>query len=279
MKTVHPGNGDIIPSSIGFGCARLGGVFQDATTKSMISALHAAFDGGITFYDTADIYCHGESEKLIGRAFRGRRDQVIIAGKAGYCLPAQRRLVARVKPLAKPIVKRFGLTRAHVPAGVRGALTQNFAPDYLVRACEQSLSRLGTDYLDLFQLHSPPADVLERGDFLEPLERLKRQGKIRAYGVSCEHMADAQICFRYPGVAALQLRLSLLDRSPYDEILAQAQANGVAVIARECFAGGLLTRPLDALGLETLIPNPVERSTLEACWACAPRHTLRTTLR
>jgi aryl-alcohol dehydrogenase-like predicted oxidoreductase len=153
-------------SEVGFGCARLGGIFQDSTKADMLRTLHLAFDRGITFYDTADMYSQGESEILLGKAFHGRRDKVVIASKAGYCLPARRKMVARIKPLVRPIIQRAGLKRQHLPSGLRGALSQDFSAGYLLKAVDQSLKRLRTDYLDLYQLHSPPTSVLESGAFL-----------------------------------------------------------------------------------------------------------------
>ncbi len=253
------GTTDLTVSEVGFGCARLGGIFQGTTRAEMVNTLHAAFDRGITFFDTADMYCQGESEQLLGQAFRHKRDKVVIASKAGYCLPAQRKLASRVKPLIKPLIQRLGLKRQYIPAGIRGTLSQDFSSAYLLKAVEDSLRRLNTDYLDLYQLHSPPAAVLEDGAFLEPLEKLKNQGKIRYYGVSCESTDDALICLRYAGISALQIRLNLLDQSALGRAVPEARDRGIALIARECFAGGLLAKPADALNLETIIPDDAER--------------------
>src|SRR5215470_4151398 len=113
-------------SEIGFGGSRIGGVFADKnSSKEALTVLHKALDSGITFYDTADMYSQGESESLIGTAFRGQRQQVILATKAGYCLPARRNMLKRIKPLVRPIVQALGLKRAHLPAGASGALSQN----------------------------------------------------------------------------------------------------------------------------------------------------------
>src|SRR5882724_3233485 len=132
------------------------------------------------------MYSQGESEKLLGRAFRGRRHRVVLASKAGYCLPTQRRVIARLKPIVRPIIRLLGIKRENLPAAVLGAPSQDFSPAYLRRAIEGSLRRLGTDHLDLFQLHSPPALIVERGDWAAALDVLRREGKIRWYGVSCD---------------------------------------------------------------------------------------------
>src|SRR6185436_3046614 len=98
--------------------------------------LGAARDAGINFFDTADMYSQGESESLLGRAFRGNRDQVIIASKAGYCLPKRRRWVVRIKPIVRPVIRLLGLRRDQLPSGARGELAQDFSPGYLRSAVE-----------------------------------------------------------------------------------------------------------------------------------------------
>src|SRR5579871_6674816 len=153
-------------SEIGFGCARLGGIIaQSASKREPVDALQRAYEQGITFFDTADMYTQGESETLLGRAFAGKRDKVIIASKAGYCLPSQRKLVARIKPLVKPVVRMLGIKRQSLPTGVSGKLSQDFSADYLTGAIEASLRRLNTDHLDLFQVHSPSTEVIASGEF------------------------------------------------------------------------------------------------------------------
>lgn len=150
------GRTDLHVSEFGLWCARIGGIFKRDPAE-FVTLLSAAFDAGINFFDTADIYSQGESETLLGRAFRGRRrDQVVIASKAGYVLPSRRRLIARVKPLVRPIIRLLGLKRRHVTGAVDGALSQDFSPSHLRSAVEGSLRRLKTDRLDLFQPHSPP---------------------------------------------------------------------------------------------------------------------------
>jgi aryl-alcohol dehydrogenase-like predicted oxidoreductase len=261
MDLTRFGTTDLMVSDIGFGCARLGGVFQSVSPDAMLRTLSRALDAGITFFDTSDMYCQGESEALLGRAFRGNRERVVIASKVGYCLPARRKLVSQVKPLLKPVIRRLGIKRGALPAGASGALTQDFSPAYITKAVEGSLRRLRTDYLDLYQLHSPPPSVLTSGDFLAPLERLQRDGKIRYFGVSCETTADVLTCLHYPGLSALQLRLSLLDQTALDTAIPLARERGVALIARECFAGGLLAKPADAMGLEAILPDEAARET------------------
>ena len=257
------GNTQLRVSEVGFGCARIGGFFRGETKADYRRTLWNAVDAGVNFFDTADMYCNGESETILGEAFAGMRDRVLIASKAGYCVPRQRHLAMRIKPLLRPLIRLARIQRDRLPVNVTGSLTQDFSPNYLVRSVEGSLKRLRTDYLDLFQLHSPPASVLEAGDFLAPLEKLKVDGKIRYFGVSCETVEDAAICMRYPTIDALQLQISLLASSALDEVVPQCASRGAGVIARECLGGGLLAKPLDGLGLEGLIPDEARRAALE----------------
>src|SRR6185312_123491 len=122
-------------SEIGFGGARIGGLLaQDGGRATSLKTLEAACDAGINFYDTADMYSQGESEILIGKAFRSKRDKVFIASKGGYCLPGRRKFIQSIKPFLKPIVRTIGLRRASLPAALAGALSQDFSPDYLRKA-------------------------------------------------------------------------------------------------------------------------------------------------
>jgi aryl-alcohol dehydrogenase-like predicted oxidoreductase len=235
------GRTDLRVSSIGLGCARIGGIFKQ-DPGSFVDLLGAALDGGINFFDTADMYSQGESETLLGRAFQRRREQVIIATKAGYRLPAQRRAIARIKPLVRPLIRLLGLRRESLPSAVRGAPSQDFSPAYLRRCIEGSLTRLRTDRLDLFQLHSPPAEVVARGDWAGALDALRAEGKIRWYGVSCDDAAAAHAALQFPGVSSLQLPLSMIEHGIADAVLPLARERGVAVIARECLANGLLAK-------------------------------------
>jgi aryl-alcohol dehydrogenase-like predicted oxidoreductase len=238
------GRTDLNVSAFGLGCARIGGIFKQ-DPADFVHLLSAALDGGINFFDTSDIYSQGESEKLLGRAFRQHRHRVILASKAGYVLPSQRRLVARLKPFVRPAIRLLGLSRHKLPGAVRGTLAQDFSPAHLRRSVEGSLRRLGTDYLDLFQLHSPPVDIVEPGEWLQVLDALKEQGKIRYYGVSCDSVDAARAALGHAGVSSLQLSISLLERGAV-QLLPRAREQGVGVIARECLANGLLVKDVPA---------------------------------
>jgi aryl-alcohol dehydrogenase-like predicted oxidoreductase len=229
-------------SELGLGCARIGGVFQ-SNTKGFVNLISFAYDAGINFFDTADMYSQGESEALLGKALRGKRDRIILASKAGYCLPARGRLAARLKPLLRPAIQLLKIRRERLPSGSRGPITQDFSPKYLRSAVEASLRRLRTDYLDLLQLHSPPLEVVERGEWLPALEELQRVGKIRYGGVAVDTIEAGIAALRYPGVSSVQFTLSLLEQRGAHELFPRVKQHGAGGIARECLANGLLVKP------------------------------------
>jgi aryl-alcohol dehydrogenase-like predicted oxidoreductase len=251
------GSTDLTTSEVGFGCARIGGLFQGSSRAELVTLLRRSFDQGVTFFDTADMYTQGESERLVGEAFHHNRDRVVIATKFGYRSPAQKRLINQVKPFVKPLIARLGLKSQQVHPGLRGAVSQqDFSPAYITRAVEASLRRLKTDYIDVYQLHDPPVEVLEQGEFVESLELLRRQGKIRHWGVACQWQDDALVCLRYPSLTSVQVGLSVLEQAALDAAIPRAAERGTAIIARQVFASGLLTRRLDALRLDEIDADP-----------------------
>jgi len=252
------GNTDLRVSAFGFGCARIGGIFQ-GDSGAFLRLLRAAHDGGITFFDTADMYSQGESEKLVGKAFRTDRHRVVIASKFGYVLPTQRRLVARIKPFVRPLIRLLKLKRSALPSGVRGTPTQDFSPGYLRTAVEASLRRLGTDYLDLYQLHSPPADAVARGEFVPALEDLKRAGKIRYWGISVDTIEAGQAALKHP-ISSLQFLANLIDQRQVEALLPVAREKKVGVIARECLANGLLIKDEKEIDLQNFFASAEERA-------------------
>jgi aryl-alcohol dehydrogenase-like predicted oxidoreductase len=229
-------------SAVGIGCSRLGGVFSTDTSRGdEIAMVRGAIDAGITLFDTSDMYSHGQSEVVVGKGVKGRRSDVVLATKGGYVWPAESRLLARAKPLLRPVVRRLGVRRPRGhPAGPPGVVPQDFSPAYLAAAVEASLRRLGTDYIDVYQLHSPPPRVVDEGAFVEVLDRLKAEGKIRHYGLAGDAAADLVHFDRHPGITALQVPVSAIDQDALASLLPKARAAGAGVISRSCFAAGLL---------------------------------------
>lgn len=225
-------------SEIGLGCSHLGTDVFSKSEKESVRVLHRAFEAGINFYDTADIYGYGGSEKLIGCAFKGRRDKVIISSKVGRVQSLSERTGRFLLPILQPIrhVQPLkGILKKALKPG------KNFASDHLKKAVEKSLKRLQTDYLDLYQLHSPSSWVIEQGEVFNTLDYFKREGKIRFYGVSVETLNDAFLCLKYSDISSLQITLNLLEHEAVKKLLPQAGQRKVAIIARIPLARGLLT--------------------------------------
>lgn len=210
------GSTGILVSEIGFGTWGLGGDAQGAVAygatrdEESIAALRAACDRGVNFFDTSDFYGYGHSEEVLGKALRGIRDRVVIATKGGLL-------------------------------DASGA--QDFSPAHLRRALEASLGRLGTDYIDVFQLHSPPAELLERQpEILGCLEDLRQAGKLRAFGVSVRSPDDGLVAVERLGLKCIQANFSLVDqRALENSLLERCERLGAGLIARTPLCFGFLT--------------------------------------
>jgi aryl-alcohol dehydrogenase-like predicted oxidoreductase len=201
--------GSLVVSEVGIGCNNFGARLDAAGTAAVVSA---ALDAGITFFDTADIYGGTESEVLLGTSLGPRRDHVVLATKFGMRIDDER----------------------------NGA-----APDYVPRALEDSLRRLGTDHVDLYQLHAPD-DATPIADTLGALDELVRQGKVREIG--CSNFTVAQLeeasTAVAPGAAAfasVQNQYSLLYREPEEGVLRFCADRGVAFLPYYPLASGLLS--------------------------------------
>lgn len=226
-------------SELGLGCSSLGAsVFHDGEAES-VRLLEAAFDIGINFYDTAGSYAYGRSEALLGQVFGQRRDKVVIATKAGF-LPSS---LARFGRFIVPVL---GKARKLISPYKRklkrlSKKRQDFSLAHLRLSLEQSLRQLRSDYVDLFQLHSPPGSVLEQDEVFDAMEAFRRQGKIRCYGISAGTTDEAIACLERRRMSALQIEFNLLHRDAAAKLLGAASLQGVGVLARIPFARGVLT--------------------------------------
>jgi len=214
------GRSGIEVSAMGLGCWAIGGPFWAGQTplgwgevddNESIRAIHAALDLGINFFDTANVYGAGHSERVLGRALAGRRAQAVIATKFNAVFDEQTRQVTGADPS---------------PRGIR-------------RACEESLRRLNTDYIDLYQFHDNGYPVEKAGPVRETLEDLVKEGKIRAYGWSTDFPDRAEFFAQGPHCAAIQLQLNVLDDNP--AVIAICEKYNLAAINRGPLAMGLLT--------------------------------------
>lgn len=195
-------------SEIGLGCWQLGAEWGAVTDEDAQRILRAAWAAGITFFDTADVYGAGRSERRVGRFLRETGATPFVATKLG----------------------RF--PEPGWPWNFQGATIE--------RHVDASRERLGVDTLDLVQLHCVPTDVLERGDAFAALRRLREAGKIAAWGASVETMRQADLCLRQPDCASLQVIFNLFRQEPRDRLFDRCAAQGVAVIVRLPLSSGLL---------------------------------------
>jgi aryl-alcohol dehydrogenase-like predicted oxidoreductase len=249
------GTTELTVSEIGVGCSRIGGLFSsNSSAREESELLLRAMDSGINFFDTADVYSHGQSEMLVGKAASRRRSEVVIATKAGYAFSAKSRLLGRMKPLVRPVVRRLRLGRPAASAGPRGVGIQDFSPAYLVAAVDRSLRRLGTEYIDIFQLHSPPGIVVQAGEYVSALEGLRTSGKIRYFGIAVDEVSELVGIETFPSISAVEVPFNVIDQQALN-ILPTARTSGIGVISRSCFAAGLLTGAADALSRGPIAGN------------------------
>ena len=197
-------------SALGFGCSALLG---RVGRKDSLAALSAAYDAGITFYDTARSYGYGESEALLGGFLRGRRDSVVISTKFGI-LPAQTSFLKEtIKPLARNVLKLMPSARKAVQKQIAAQFSANqFTVPVLRESVETSLRKLGTDYIDLLFMHSAPVSVLQQEDLLGAMQQLVSEGKVRRAGISAEaDVIEAALSANLAGLRSYQFACNLFD--------------------------------------------------------------------
>jgi aryl-alcohol dehydrogenase-like predicted oxidoreductase len=201
-------------SVIGLGTMVHAGHFGPMKDEDSLGAIDAALDLGVNFIDTSDAYGAGYSETLLGTALKGRRDKVVLATKGGNFMVGPNR----------------GKT--------------NFSADHIGRVMDESLQRLQTDYVDLYQLHNPSVEIIRNGEVWELLERRRKAGKIRHYGVSINNAEEALAAIEGARSATIQLEYNLLVQEPADKIFPLAQKENVGIIVRVPLRRGLLTGKL-----------------------------------
>ena len=196
-------------SEVGLGTWQIGGSWGEVSQDDALQILRSAHENGVTFFDTANVYGDGRSEKLIGRFLResGLRESgadVFVATKLGR----------GGEPLTLD--------------GLRGAT-------------EKSLQNLGVESLDLTQLHCIPTEELRRGDVFEHLRALQNEGKIKRFGASVESMEEAHLCLQQDGLSSLQIIFNLFRQKPIDDLFEDAKSKNVGLIIRLPLASGLLS--------------------------------------
>jgi aryl-alcohol dehydrogenase-like predicted oxidoreductase len=194
-------------SVVGLGCWQLGADWGEVDEQDALAVLHAAADAGVTFFDTADVYGDGRSERLVGR-FRAERGDVFVATKMG------RRI-------------------EQVP--------ENYVRANFREWNDRSRRNLGVETLDLVQLHCPPTPVYSSDAVYDALDEMVSEGRIKAYGVSVETVSEALTALARPHVASVQIILNCLRLKPLERVLPAAAQAGAGIIARVPLASGLLS--------------------------------------
>lgn len=216
------GKTDLTASEIGFGVWTMtAGWWGEYTDEQAVSLLHQAFDRGITFFDTADTYGNGRGETIVAKAFADRRSKVVIATKGGY-----------------DFYNHGGERRG------QRELPQDWSPSFIRMAVEESLKRLQTDHIDLYQLHNAKMDAIESDALFEELERLVQAGKLRHYAVAL----GPAIGWRDEGIramnernlTAMQIIYNMLEQDPGREFFPLARERGVGIMVRVPHSSGML---------------------------------------
>jgi aryl-alcohol dehydrogenase-like predicted oxidoreductase len=228
-------------SELGMGCSGIGRTMYRRDDRGALATLQESLDAGVNFYDTAPGYSAGESERLIGEAFRDRRDRVILCSKVGVSGTAVGRFAKRYKHLLRPVRFLFAPMRVALPRLYVSQRRVDFSRDFIVASVEKSLTRLQTDYLDVLLLHHPTPEALRRAEFRDTFDELRKAGKIRHWGVSPDTVELAMMCLEIPGVEVVQLDISMLSRQALDGFLDRARERNVGVVARKVLEQGVLT--------------------------------------
>jgi aryl-alcohol dehydrogenase-like predicted oxidoreductase len=231
---------DLSVSEIGFGVWTVSaGWWGNYTDEQACDLLRRALDLGINFFDTGDTYGNGRGETLLAKAFADRRSEVVIGTKFGYDF------------YSNPDENRGQRERP-----------QDFSPRFVRFALEHSLKRLETDHVDLYQLHNPRMEAVQRDDLFELLEQLKAEGKIRAYGaalgpaISGTEHGDQAMQAR-PSISTLQIIYNLLEQDPGSRFVPVARGLDISLLARVPHSSGLLEGKYTA---ETTFPPSDHRS-------------------
>jgi aryl-alcohol dehydrogenase-like predicted oxidoreductase len=199
-------------SEIGFGAWAIGGSWGETDDAQSLAALHAAVDAGVTFFDTADVYGDGRSERLLGRLLEERDEPLVVATKFGRRAPQ---------------------------------VLASYSERNLRTWLERSRGNLGVETVDLVQLHCPPWEAYYTPSLFEACDRLVEDGLARAYGVSVERVEEALKAIEYPGVATVQIIFNVFRQRPAELFFDRARRRDVGVIVRVPLASGLLTGKFD----------------------------------
>jgi aryl-alcohol dehydrogenase-like predicted oxidoreductase len=196
-------------SEIGLGCWGIGGNWGDVTESEARELLKKALDKGVNFFDTADVYGDGRSEKFLGELIKSTSEKIFVTTKSGQ----------RLQP--------------HTPGGYNLKNFEEFI--------DRSLTNLGIDCIDLLQLHCPPSQICSKKETYEMMDEIVKKGKIAYYGVSVFKISDAMQAIQFPNVKSIQIVFNIFRQKPAEAFLKEAKKRNIGIIARGPLASGLLT--------------------------------------
>jgi aryl-alcohol dehydrogenase-like predicted oxidoreductase len=201
-------------STISFGAWAIGGTWGNVDDKESIAALHKALDVGVNFFDTADVYGEGRSERLLAKLREERKETFYIATKLG--------------------------------AGLKPRAASGYNRENLTKFVEQSLKNLNTDSIDLIQLHCPPTEVFYMPEVFGIMDDFVKSGKLKHYGVSVEKVEEALKAIEYPNVKTVQIIFNIFRQRPSGLFFEQVLKKKIGLLARVPLSSGMLTGKFNA---------------------------------
>ena len=213
-------------SEIGLGCWEIGGSWGDVSEHDAREILKKALDKGVNFFDTADVYGDGRSEKFLGEFIKSTSEKIFVTTKSG---------------------RRWRGT--NYPRGYKQKHIEEFI--------DRSLINLGIDCIDLLQLHCPPSEICSKKETYEMMDEIVKKGKIAYYGVTVHKLSDAMEAIQFPNVKSIQIVFNIFRQKPAESFFKEAKKRNVAIIARGPLASGLLTGKINQ---ETKFPENDHRN-------------------
>ena len=196
-------------SEIGLGCWAIGSEWGNVSAADAREVLKTSLDNGVNFFDTADVYGDGRSEKFVGELIKSTSEKIFVATKSGR----------RLNP--------------HTPEGYNLKNIEGFI--------DRSLINLGVDCIDLLQLHCPPSEICPKKETYEMMDEIVKIGKIANYGVSVEKVSEAMDAIQFSNVKSIQMIFNIFRQKPAETFFKEAAKRNVSIIARVPLASGLLT--------------------------------------
>ena len=212
-------------SEIGQGCWQIGGSWGDVSEHDAREVLKKALDKGVNFFDTADMYGDGRSEKFLGELIKSTSEEIFVTTKSG---------------------RRW---RPNYPKG--------YKQEYIEEFIDRSLVNLGVDCIDLLQLHCPPSEICSKKETYEMMDEIVKKGKIAYYGVTVHKLSDAIEAIQFPNVKSIQIVFNIFRQKPAEDFLKEAKKRNVGILARGPLASGLLT---GTISQETKFPEDDHRN-------------------